>query len=86
MAIDTCVNLNQWDQAVELARANNMKEIDNLLAKYASHLLEKNKVLNAIELYRKASRHVQAAKLLYQVCCDRYLNDFKFSIIEIKIL
>ncbi|EDV23603.1 uncharacterized protein TRIADDRAFT_50569 [Trichoplax adhaerens] len=67
MAIDTCVNLNQWDQAVNLARANNMKEIDNLLAKYASHLLEKSKVLNAIELYRKASRHVQAAKLLYQL-------------------
>lgn len=41
----------QWDQAVELAKAHHIKEIDSLLAKYAAHLLEKEKVLNAIELY-----------------------------------
>ena len=50
-AIDCCVSLNQWDQAIELAKQHNIKEIDSLLAKYASHLLEKNKTLDAIELY-----------------------------------
>ena len=50
-AIDCCVELNQWDLAIDLAKQYNIKEIDTLLAKYASHLLEKNKTLNAIELY-----------------------------------
>jgi WD repeat-containing protein 35 len=44
-----------------------MKEIGSLLARYASHLLEKNKTLDAIELYRKASYFFDAAKLMYKV-------------------
>jgi WD repeat-containing protein 35 len=58
----------QWDQAVELAKQHNVKEIDTLLAKYASHLMEKEKVLSAIELYRKANHFTEAAKLLITVC------------------
>ena len=50
-AIDCCVLLNQWDLAISLAKQHNIKEIDSLLAKYASHLLEKDKKLEAIELY-----------------------------------
>ncbi|XP_031567757.1 WD repeat-containing protein 35-like isoform X2 [Actinia tenebrosa] len=66
-AIDCCVHLNQWDQAIQLAKEHNVKEIDTLLAKYASHLLEKNKILNAIELYRKANHFIDAAKLLFKL-------------------
>ena len=66
-AIDTCVNLNQWDKGIELAKSHNVREIDLLLAKYASHLLEKKKVLSAIELYRKAGNFMEAAKLLFKV-------------------
>lgn len=43
-AIDCCVLLNQWDQAVQLAQAHNFPQIEQLLAKYANHLLEKEKV------------------------------------------
>lgn len=50
-AIDCCVQLNQWDQAIQLAKQHNIKEVDSLLTKYASHLMEKNKTLEAIELY-----------------------------------
>jgi len=66
-AIDCCVNLNQWNMAIDLAKTHNVREIDSLLAKYAQHLLEKNKVVNAIELYRKAGHHLEAAKLLFKV-------------------
>ena len=66
-AIDCCVRLNQWNTAIELAKAHNVKEIDSLLAKYASHLLDANKLVNAIELYRKANHYLEAAKLLYKV-------------------
>ena len=53
--------------AIDLAKTHNVKEIDSLLAKYAQHLLEKNKVFNAIELYRKAGHYLEAAKLLFKV-------------------
>ena len=44
----TCL---QWSRAVELAKLHQVEDIDSLLAKYASHLLQNNKILNAIELY-----------------------------------
>uniref|UniRef100_A0A8D0CZF9 WD repeat-containing protein 35 n=1 Tax=Sander lucioperca TaxID=283035 RepID=A0A8D0CZF9_SANLU len=66
-AVDTCVHLNQWNKAVELARTHNMKEIKSLLSKYASHLLEKNKTLEAVELYRKAHHFLDAAKLMFKI-------------------
>ncbi|XP_066268365.1 WD repeat-containing protein 35-like isoform X1 [Branchiostoma lanceolatum] len=69
-AVDCCVQLNQWNQAVDLAKAHNMKEIDSLLAKYATHLLEKDKIVNAIELYRKANHFLDAAKLLFKIAED----------------
>ncbi|KAG7267731.1 hypothetical protein CRUP_026079 [Coryphaenoides rupestris] len=66
-AVDACVHLNQWNKAVELAKNHNMKEIKSLLAKYASHLLDKNKTLEAVELYRKAHHFLDAAKLMFTI-------------------
>ena len=39
--MDTCVSLNQWDLAVDVAREHNISNVNELLAKYAAHLLEK---------------------------------------------
>lgn len=61
------MSLLQWNRAVELARTHNMKEIKPLLSKYALHLLEKNKNLEAVELYRKAHHFLDAAKLMFKV-------------------
>lgn len=69
-AIAVCVRLNQWDLAVRLAGEHNVKEIDALLAKYASHLLGKDHVAEAVELYRKANHGLEAAKLLYQLAAE----------------
>ncbi|XP_067931487.1 WD repeat-containing protein 35-like [Watersipora subatra] len=66
-AIDACVLLNHWNTAIDLAKEHNVKEIDSLLATYAKHLLSKQKVLSAIELYRKAGRYLEAAKLMYKL-------------------
>jgi len=66
-AIDTCVLLNQWDLAVTLAQQKNFQQIEGLLAKYAQHLLDKNKKIEAVKLYKKANRHTEAAKLLSQM-------------------
>lgn len=66
-AIDVCVHLHQWNMAIDLAKQHNVREIDSLLAKYATHLLEKNNLVHAIELYRKAGRYLEAAKLMYKL-------------------
>ncbi|KAF7710784.1 WD repeat-containing protein 35 isoform X2 [Silurus meridionalis] len=69
-AVDACVHLNQWNKAVELAKDHNMKEIGPLLSKYASHLLDKKKTLEAVELYRKAHHFLDAAKLMFKTAED----------------
>eukprot|EP00753_Platysulcus_tardus_P015766 PLAT5272.2.p1 GENE.PLAT5272.2~~PLAT5272.2.p1 ORF type:complete len:1194 (+),score=710.47 PLAT5272.2:43-3624(+) len=66
-AIDACVMLNQWNHAVKLAEEHSFPQIETLFERYASHLLEKGAILEAIELYRKAQRHVDAARLLSQM-------------------
>ena len=62
--------LNDWNKAVELAEKNNFIQIEGLLARYATQLLEKKKTMQAIELYRKANRNHEAAKLLGQFAED----------------
>ncbi|KAI1895144.1 hypothetical protein AGOR_G00103280 [Albula goreensis] len=76
-AVDACVHLNQWNKAVELAKNHNMKEIGSLLAKYASHLLEKNKTLEAVELYRKAHHFLDAAKLMFKIADEEAMKRTK---------
>lgn len=66
-AVDTCVRLNHWDQAVDLAKTYKMVQIGELLNKYANHLLSNGKRLQAIELYKKANHHLEAAKLLMKL-------------------
>lgn len=63
-AVDSCVELNQWDQAVLLAEKHQLSDIGQYLSKYASHLVEKERIPQAIELFRKAGQHSEAAKLL----------------------
>lgn len=63
-AVDCCVMLNQWKDAVKLAREHDFPQIESLLAKYAASMLEQGNRLKAIELYRKANKSSDAAKLL----------------------
>jgi len=69
-AIDTCVLLNQWEEAVKLAEEGGFAQIEGLLAKYAGHLLAKGDKLQAVELYRKADKATEAARLLAGVAED----------------
>lgn len=69
-AVDCCVLLNQWDQAVELAETHEFPQIEGLLGKYASHLLSTGKMLAAIELYRKANKATDSAMLLAKMALE----------------
>ena len=74
-AIDTCVHLNQWDKAVSLAEKHNFQQIEGVLSRYASHLLEEGRQLDAVQLYRKAGRHMDAAKILASVAEEEGKNN-----------
>nr|CCA19609.1 hypothetical protein PANDA_002987 [Albugo laibachii Nc14] len=63
-AIDVCVSLNEWERAVSLAEDHNFPEIEKLLSKYATHLISNEKMIQAIELYRRANKSSEAAVLL----------------------
>lgn len=69
-AVDCCVLLNHWNIAVELAEKHRFMQIETLLQQYAQDLLSKNRRLEAAELYRKANRNTEAAKLLSQIAND----------------
>nr|KAJ3420687.1 WD repeat-containing protein 35 [Polyrhizophydium stewartii] len=73
-AVNTCVQLNQWNTAVELAEIHHFKEIEGVLAKYASYLLAKNRKWEAVELYRKANYCQKSSRLLFEVRTDSHLN------------
>ena len=67
-AIDCCVALNQWDDAMKLASEQYKVEgVEGLLTAYATHLLSKEKWFSAVELYRKAGRHADSARLLVEL-------------------
>ncbi|TMW62517.1 hypothetical protein Poli38472_005135 [Pythium oligandrum] len=69
-AIDACVLLNEWERAVTLAEQHNFPQIENVLTKYASHLMVNGKTMQAIELYRRANKSTDAAKLLAKLAKD----------------
>jgi len=69
-AMDCCVALNQWDRAIDLAEKHKMPQIEGLLSRYATVLLEGGKTIAAIELYRKANRDAESAKLLAKLAAE----------------
>eukprot|EP00898_Chlorokybus_atmophyticus_P007515 jgi/Chlat1/7765/Chrsp66S07232 len=83
-AVDACVLLNHWDRAVQLAEKHSFSQIEGLLSKYANYLIEKRKPLQAVELYRRANKHTDAAKLLTDIARD--LAAQKASPLHIKKL
>lgn len=63
-AVDTCVGLKQWGQAVALAQKYQMPQIATLLDQHAGQLLLEGRLQEAIALQRKAGRFLDAARLM----------------------
>ncbi|KAJ3259989.1 WD repeat-containing protein 35 [Boothiomyces macroporosus] len=83
-AINSCVHLNLWSTAIELAEKHKFKDIENILNKYASHILKSNKKKEAIELYRKANYCQKSALLIFEIAKEAVKN--KESALDIKKL
>ena len=66
-AVDCCVTAHSWDLAIELAKEYELPQVEGLLSRYANHLMESNKALAAVELFHKAHRDNESARLLAQL-------------------
>ena len=64
VAVESCVKMHQWEVAVRLADSYKFPDIQSALGQYAKELLVSGKQLHAVELYRKANQHMDAARLL----------------------
>ncbi|GMH42155.1 hypothetical protein BSKO_10074 [Bryopsis sp. KO-2023] len=83
-AIDCCVLLNHWNHAVDLAEKENFSQIEQLMGRYASKLMEKGRIVEAVELFRKGNRNMEAANLLLDLAKD--LVESKVPPLHIKKL
>lgn len=82
-AIDSCVLLNEWERAVTLAEQHNFPQIENVLTKYASHLMMNKKTMQAIELFRRANKSTEAAKLLGKLARDMSKNPLRAKKLQV---
>ncbi|XP_065368949.1 WD repeat-containing protein 35 [Calliphora vicina] len=83
-AVNTCVNLRQWGQAVELAQKFKMPQVSVLLSKHAAQLLKDGRLPEAIELQKKAGRYLDAARLMTKLA-ERELEK-RSNLLRIKKL
>jgi WD repeat-containing protein 35 len=86
-AIDICVLTNQWNLAVELAEKNNLFQVEGLVNKFSTLLIEKNKKMELVEFYRKAHKHTESAKILIKIAEElRALNTSPYILKKIYVL
>lgn len=78
-AVDCCVTLNQWDAALQLAEQHDFPQVEGLLNRLASDLINKGKKLQAVELYRRANRPTEAALLIGDIAETAARRDLKTS-------
>jgi WD repeat-containing protein 35 len=66
-AVNASISLKQWSLGLNLAQRYKMPQINTLLTKHASQLKDENRLLEAVELQRKAGRFLDAARLLVKL-------------------
>jgi WD repeat-containing protein 35 len=69
-AIHLCINNHRWSTAIQIAEKYKYADLDNLLHKYAEHLVSKGKILESVELFRKSNYPQKAAQWLLQIVQD----------------
>lgn len=77
LAINCCVQNSEWKQAIDLAQEHDVPNIDQLLAKYAQHLIAKERHFDIVELYKKAQKMNDAIRMVMKLIEDaRKEKDF----------
>ncbi|VDN93551.1 unnamed protein product, partial [Brugia pahangi] len=74
-ALDACIQLNQWEQAVQLSKTYNLRDVHLLLNRYAEQLTGSNeKTLAAAQLYRRAGKYLEAARIIFDIANNERLK------------
>ena len=79
-ALETCVKLNNWDDAVTLSEKYENINMDDIVTQEANILLRNGEKLRAVELYRKANCAIKAAQLLSEIARDIIKEDSNFTL------
>ncbi|KHJ97140.1 hypothetical protein OESDEN_02887 [Oesophagostomum dentatum] len=70
-ALQTCIQLNNWDKAVSLSRTHSLEDVNVLMGKYVEELSESNeRSLAAVQLYRRARKYLDGARIVYRMAED----------------
>jgi WD repeat-containing protein 35 len=65
--LDCAIRLKSWSEAVRLAKLHDFPQVESLIARQATELMERGFRFQAVELYRKSNKPVDAALLLADV-------------------
>lgn len=76
-AIDCCVALNRWDAALALAEQYDFPQVEGLLNRFASNLINNDKQLEAVELFRLANKPTEAALLIGDIADNAAKRELK---------
>jgi len=76
-AVDCCVLLNHWDKALELAEQYDFPQVEGLLTRYASVMIQKNRKLDVVELYRRANKPNEASQWIAEIAEEAARKDVK---------
>ena len=74
-AVDVAILHNHWSTAVEIAGRNNFQQIENLIQKFAGILTKKKKKFELVQLFKKAKKNLEAAKILNSIAEDSMLRN-----------
>ena len=69
--------LNQWDRALELAEEHDFPQVEGLLTRFAMTLIQQDRKLEVVELYRRANKPDEAAKWIGEIAYDAARKDVK---------
>ncbi|KAJ7522936.1 hypothetical protein O6H91_18G031500 [Diphasiastrum complanatum] len=84
-AIECCLELNQWDKAIELSKTKNCEQIiQEKLSAHTDFLLARGNPIHAIEIFKNTGRHFDAARVLKDLAKDYALK--KENALDVKKL
>lgn len=68
LATEVCTKLNHWDRALRLSNQFTVNvNVNQMFEKHVNDLLARGRTMDAIQLYRKAEKYLEAAELLFEV-------------------
>ncbi|CAB3400293.1 unnamed protein product [Caenorhabditis bovis] len=80
-AMSCCIELNFWDRANKIAKAHNLEDVESMLAKYAERFRvgSNEKSMAACQLYKRAGRFMDAAKLAFEIAWDEQKRNAPYT-------